>query len=165
MNHPYYEQKFIQAISQLDQELLRTKGIGIDTGSWLESVVLRLQKKHWANKPYNKPQREAAIFFSIWLSDEGLKKNRIFYNIHALKLRQLKDYKLTAREFAASFRKQFKKFEHQWPNVSTNYGPLNLMEGWLALDEENLVNDIAMLATKFLTIDFIIDDLLKISLK
>ena len=161
MDRDYYLDKFSKAASRLDKKLLRQKEMDVETGIWLNSVVLRLQKKHWANNPAEKPHTGAAIFMSIWLNDQALKENKLLYNIHALRLRQLRGYSLTARNFATAFRTAFEKFRHQWPNVSVEYGPQTLMEGWIAISAEGLEHDIAVLANKFLEIDFIIDDLLK----
>ena len=160
MNSEYYLTKFEKAAASLDKKLVNKKGIEVETGVWLDSVVLRLQKKHWANLPFQKPQSGPAIFFSVWLNDKTLKAGKIFDNIHALRLRQLKGYSLTSREFANKFREGFKTFSNSWPNVSVNYGPLTLMEGWQKAEPEHLQNDIAALANKFLQIDFLIDDLL-----
>lgn len=83
------------------------------------------------------------------------------YNIHALKLRQLTGYSIKSRDFAEAFRSRFKPFENKWPNVSVDFGPLTLMQGWVSIDIENPENEIAGLAHQFLEIQFIIDELLK----
>jgi hypothetical protein len=155
-----YLAAFKKAAGKMDENLLAKKKLEIETGIWLESVVLRLQKSAWANKPYERPQSDTAIFFSIWLHDKTIKENKIFYNIHALKLRQLKGYKITSREFAAAFRSRFKPYAHQWPNVSVDFGPQTLMEGWEKLDTANIQEDVFKIASRFLEIDTLIDDLL-----
>jgi len=155
-----YLTDFKKAANHLDKNLTATKKLEIEVVVWLESVVLRLQKKGWANTPYEKPQSNASIFFSIWLNNKGVKENKIYYNIHALKLRQLQGYKITSREFAAAFRAKFQRFEQHWPNVSVDFGPLTLMEGWVRLDTATLAEDVFTLASKFLTIDSLIDELL-----
>ena len=63
-----------------------------------------------ANNPFEKPQPGPAIFFSVWIN-AGIKEHKLFYNIHALKLRQLKGYNITSRKFASDFREQFKSHE------------------------------------------------------
>ena len=72
------------------------------------------------------------------------------YNIHALKLRQLNGYSIASRKFAESFRVRFAEFEQQWPNVSLNYGPLTLMQGWIEPDPEKMREEITALANNFL---------------
>jgi hypothetical protein len=151
---------FRTAADGLDRQLLTQKKLEVEVGVWLESVVLRMQKSAWANKPYERPQSDAAIFFSIWLSDKALKEHRLFYNIHALKLRQLRGHAITSREFAAAFRSRFKPFEHIWPNVRVDLGPLTLMEGWEKFNAATLEQDVQTLAGKFLEIDSVIDELL-----
>jgi len=158
-----YLAAFKKAAGKFDENLLAKKKLEIVTGIWLESVVLKLQKNAWANKPHESPQTDAAIFFGVWLSDKSdkaIKENKIFYNIHALKLRQLKGYKITSREFAAAFRARFKPYERQWPNVSVDFGPQTLMQGWEKLDTANVENDVFKIASRFLQIDTLIDDLL-----
>jgi hypothetical protein len=148
------------AAEGLDSQLLTQKNLEVEVGIWLNSVVLRMHKSTWANKPYERPQRDTAIFFSIWLNDTPLKEQKLFYNIHALKLRQLQGHTITARDFAAAFRKRFKPFEHDWPNVSVDFGPLTLMEGWEKFNAGTLEQDIRALAGSFMEIDTIIDELL-----
>jgi hypothetical protein len=155
-----YLTEFKKAAGRLDGDLLTQKKLNLEVGVWLESVVLRLQKSAWANKPFQQPQSDAGIFFSIWLNDKAVKENKILYNIHALKLRQLKGYKIASREFAAAFRAKFRRFEQHWPNIRVDFGPLTLMQGWERLEPANLQEDIFKLAGCFLEMDTLIDDLL-----
>jgi hypothetical protein len=160
MDNNFYLDQFSKAASRLDKKILQKKQIEVETGTWLQSVVVKFHKKHWANKPYEKPQTGAAIFFSAWISGKAEKENKIYYNIHALRLRQLKGYNIESRKFAAAFRKKFKSFESNWDNVSVDFGPLTLMEGWKNFNAEDLQNNITELARQFLEIDYIIDELL-----
>lgn len=157
-----YVTEFQEAVNSLDKKLLAAKNLEPQTGVWLQSVVLRLQKNTWANDPDKKPQSGPAIFFSVWLSEKSLQEQKLYYNIHALKLRQLEGYKIAARPFAIAFRDRFQPFIHRWPNVSTNFGPLTLMEGWTRLNADTIRENVSTLAGKFTEIDFIIDDLLQI---
>ena len=176
MDTSSYLSEFEKAAGSLDASLLARKGVQVEVGIWLGSVVLRMHKKAWANKPLTRPQRDTAIFFSIWVNEKGPKADRLFYNIHALKLRKLIGYKITSREFAADFRAAFKPFAPHWPNVSVDFGPLNLMEGWLPLDvvpgetttEATAVRatpavaaDVSALAAAFLELAPLIDNLLE----
>jgi hypothetical protein len=160
MDFDYYLDKFKKAASDVDRNLIEKHGAEIVTGIWLDSVVLRIQKKHWANKPYEQPQSDSSIFFSVWVDQKAVAEGVLRYNIHALKLRKLNGYNLTSKEFAAAFRRKFEGFKGRWPNVRVDHGPLTLMEGWERLDSKNLQNDVLVLAGKFFEIDFIIDDLL-----
>jgi hypothetical protein len=156
----YYLDKFKKSVEQFDRQLFIGKNLEYKVGIWLESVVLKIQKKSWINTSQTAKPFEESIFFSVWLNDESVGKSKLHYNIHALKLRQLTDYSIKSREFADAFRLRFKTFEKEWPNVSVNYGPLTLMEGWITIDEEKLEGIILDLAHKFSEIAFIIDDLL-----
>jgi hypothetical protein len=157
----YYLNKFKQGVDQFDKELFSQKKLDYKVGIWLKSVVLKFQKKSWINTSQTAKPFEESVFFSIWVNDESIREGKLFYNIHALKLRQLAGYSIKSREFAEAFRSEFKPFQKKWPNVSVNFGPLTLMSGWVTLDEENFENIIIDLSYKFLEIAFIIDDLLK----
>lgn len=161
MNFEFYLDNFEKAAKSLDKKLLEKKDIQIQTGIWLDSVVLRLQKRHWANKPDEKPHTGSAIFMGIWVDKEAAANQKLFYNIHALRLRQLKGYKLQSRAFAMSFREKFKQFEKNWSNVSTDFAPQTLMEGWIDLDNEKIQKDILKIANNFLEIEHLIDNTLE----
>ena len=161
MDEAHYLHLFQKAASQLDKKLLGKNQIEVATGIVLESVFLKLYKIKWANPSPDPLTSSSRIFFSVWVNDKSIKENKLLYNIHALKLRQLKGYAITSREFATDFRKAFKRFEKHWPNVSTDFGPLTLMEGWVKLNEGSLQDDIAKLAKRFLEIEYLIDELLE----
>lgn len=160
MDTTFYLSLFQQAVDKLDKKLLNQKQLQVETGVWLDSVVLRLQKRHWANNPDTKPQTGSAIFFSIWIGIADIKEHKLFYNIHALKLRKLNNYALTSRRFANDFREQFKSVEHNWPNVSTKFGPQTLMQGWEIVNLDFPVENILKIANKFIEIDILIENLL-----
>lgn len=160
MNPKTYLNKFENAVNAFDKKVLEKSGLEIQTGIWLNSVVLRLQKKHWANNPDDKPQSGSAIFIGIWIDQEAFSKKILKYNIHALKLRQLNGYSLQSRAFADSFRQKFKEFEQKWENVNVQFGPQTLMEGWIPLNEENIQKDILNLINSFIEIVPLIDETL-----
>jgi hypothetical protein len=160
MNFKLYLEKFEKASKSLDKKVLETKGIQIQTGIWLDSVVLRLQKRHWANKPNEKPHTDSAIFMGIWMDNEAIANNKLFYNIHALRLRQLNGYKLQSRAFAMSFREKFEPHKQNWSNVSTDFAPQTLMEGWKEFKLEDLQEIVCELAHNFLDISDLIESTL-----
>ncbi len=155
----YYLNIFNKGAEQLDTANLVRQQLEFRVGIWHNSVVLKIQKPAWLNPLSLKPFEES-VFFSIWISDYGINQNKLYYNIHALKMRELKAYNIKSRDFAEGFRKEFKRFEQDWPNVRTDYGPLTLMEGWVLFDENLLVAHLTGLTNQFLTIHHIIDDLL-----
>ena len=120
--------------------------------------VLKLQKPAWASDA-TAGSGDAGIFFAIWVND-AIRRQRAYYNIHALKLRHLDRYQITSRDFAAAFRGRFKEVQRDWPNVSIDYGPQNLMQGWIAIDEETFEADALKLMVRFDKISPIIDRLL-----
>lgn len=155
-----YLNKFKVLTDKLNRKILKKKQIEFKTGIWLDSVVLKLWKKSWTIKSEGDKISEASIFFSVWIEEKRIKRNQIFYNIHALKLRQLPDYLIKSREFAESFRTRFKYFQNNWPNVSMNYGPQTLMQGWIEVDLNKFDNHIFKLVNQFVEIHSIIDNLL-----
>jgi hypothetical protein len=86
--------------------------------------------------------------------------NEANYNIHALKLRELKGYSIASREFASAFRTGFAPMRSAWPNVSVDYGPLTLMEGWIAVTASHFEKDVLDLMESFQRLSPLIDRLL-----
>ena len=161
MDYAYYLEKFRKSAELLDREMLNEKHLEIKVGITLNSVFLKLYKREWANDKADPISATTRIFFSIWVNENTIRENKVFYNIHALKLRQMKGYSITSREFANSFRRDFKKHEQDWENISVKFGPLTLMEGWTELTEENLENSILKLANNFIIIEYLIDKTLE----
>jgi hypothetical protein len=162
MDFNLYLDKFQEVADRLDKKLLQKKHMEVAVGIYQESAFLKLFKKQWTNKlqdPLTDPSR---IFFSAWVNDSIIKEQKICYNIHALKLRQLNGYSIKSRDFAESFRAKFKIFEHEWKNVSTEFGPLTLMQGWVKTDLKYFQDETLELANHFLEIDYLIDDILRI---
>ncbi|MEO5591605.1 MAG: hypothetical protein ABIR15_23095 [Chitinophagaceae bacterium] len=161
MDNTYYLNLFQKTADQLDKKLLGKKQIEVATGIVLESVFLKLYKIKWANPSPNPLTSPSRIFFSVWINDKTIGESKIFYNIHALKLRQLKGYSITSRQLATDFRKKFKSVQKEWPNVSVDYGPLTLMEGWVKLNDAIIQKDILKLAKQFLEMEYMIDELME----
>jgi hypothetical protein len=160
MDFKNYLDKFQKAADRLDKKLLQEKQIEVAVGVILHSVFLKLYKKSWANPSPDPLTAETRIFFSVWINDPAIEEQKLLYNIHALKLRKLKGYSVQSRKFADAFRKNFKDFAHRWQNVSVDFGPLTLMEGWINIDPENFQNDVLKLANNFLEIEHLIDNTL-----
>jgi hypothetical protein len=132
-------------------------GLNCSVGIYSGSPFLRLQKNHWTNGSAG----NSGVFFSVWVEEKGLKKNRAFYNIHALKMRKLPGYTIVSRDFADDFRRMFESDRDSWPNVSTDYGPLTLMQGWIEINSSAFDSDVLRLMDRFENIDPMIDSLLK----
>ncbi|WP_157544031.1 hypothetical protein [Mucilaginibacter paludis] len=153
-----YLDKFQKTATGLNKHYFDSAGLHFKVGEWLGCAVLKIQKPSWCNKPPEGKPFERSIFFSIWVSAEGIQHNRLYYNIHALKLRELNQYKIQSREFAQAFRNRLGPYAINWPNLSTNYGPLTLMQGWVELDK--LEEEVPKLCYSFKPIAIIIDELL-----
>ena len=161
MDTSFYLDKFQKAADKLDKTMLIQKQVESAVVIYgKDCVVLKLYKRGWANQFQDPLTSASRIFFSVWISDASIKEQKLLYNIHALKLRQLKGYNIQSRKFADIFRDRFKPFEHTWKNVSVDFGPLTLMEGWLKIDVGNFQDDILELAHNFLEIEYLIDDTL-----
>lgn len=157
MDTYFYLNEFQKVANQIDKKVLSKKQLEVAVGLYEDSVFLKLYKRSWANNFQDPLTSESRIFFSVWINDSTLSKQKIFYNIHALKLRQLKGYSIESRKFADAFRVDFKKFEHKWKNVSVKFGPLTLMQGWIEMDFKNFNNTILQLAKNFVEIEYLID--------
>lgn len=140
--------------------VLAARQIEAHVGCWHESAVLKLQKRRWANQPPVAGPSEVGIFFSVWVDAKGLKQQRAFYNLHALKLRSLDGYSIRSREFAAAFRSAAGEAVRDWPHVSMDYGPQTLMQGWIELDSPRFEDDIADLVRRFIPLAELVDKLL-----
>jgi hypothetical protein len=160
MDHDFYLGKFNAALLSLDKKDFDKLDLRFFLGVVLNSVAIKIYKPDWSGDKQNPLTAESRIFFSIWINDKTIGENKLYYNIHALKLRKLIGYKITSRDFAERFRKQFIKQQEDWPNTDTRYGPLTLMQGWEKLEPETMENDIVRLAKNFLKISPIIDETL-----
>jgi hypothetical protein len=135
-------------------------GLVCRSGFHKNGSVLKLQKASWTNDSMDGMQNTSGIFFSVWINEASIRKNRANYNIHALKLRHLNGYAITSRDFANNFRTAFATSAGKWPNVGVDYGPLTLMEGWIAINPDSLENDILALMNQFGRLSPLIDRLL-----
>jgi len=126
-------------------------------GPVLGAIAFKIYKPEWASDPATPLTSSGRIFFSIWVTDRSIRENKLLYNIHALKLRQFKTHRLPSRDFAARFRTLLKPHLPDWPNLSIDFGPLTLMQGWIPLNPNTLQSDIIRLAQKFETISPLID--------
>jgi hypothetical protein len=131
-----------------------------DEGFYRGCAVLTLQKRSWRNGGMRREPDETGIFFSVWIDAQDAEENRANYNIHALKLRQLKGYQITSRDFATAFRAAFDRLSKKWPNVSVAYGPQTLMQGWIEIDMRRFARDVLALLERFEDVAPIIDELL-----
>lgn len=130
-------------------------------GSYKACSVLKLQKPSWTNDPMDKVENTSGIFFSIWTNERSLRKNSANYNIHALKLRELREYSITSRDFATAFRNGFASLQSGWPNLSVDHGPQTLMEGWMNIDIRHFEEDVLALMGRFETLSPLLDGLLE----
>lgn len=150
MDTRHYLNLFQQSLESIDKKAFSDQQLDAKVGVWLNSVVLKIQGKDWY--PTDAKPFSTGIFFSVWVSDDTISNGKIYYNTHALKLRDLKAYRLQSREFADAFRNEFKAHEQDWPNVNTKFGALTLMEGWVPLNDKSIERDVTTLAQKFLAL-------------
>lgn len=156
-----YLDSFRRIADNLGPTLTQENDLLCNVGTSHDCPVLKVQKPSWRNEGTVPFPNESGLFFSIWVSEESLKKNQVLYNIHALKLRQLKGYAIQSRDFAADFRAEFARFPDVWPNVRIEYGPQTLMQGWLEIAPERFGENISQLVRQFVALRPIIDDLLQ----
>lgn len=157
LNHTSYPDIFKTVAGLLDQNSLANKQMEVAAGWYGRAFFLKLYKKAWASPGQDPLTAESRIFYSIWVDDASLQQRKIFYNIHALKLRKLKGYVIESRKFAELFRMNIQPHAHQWPNIETGFGPLTLMQGWVTADIKNAEDAILKLVYQFFEIEHIID--------
>ncbi len=138
----------------------RVDGLICKEGFYKNCCVLKLQKASWTNDRMDQVLNKTGVFFSIWIDKEAGSKGRANYNIHALKLRQLKKYSITSRDFASDFRTSFAPLHDAWPNVSVDYGPQTLMQGWIEVGPDRIEYDLLVLMEQFQELSPLIDRLL-----
>ena len=114
-----FETVFARVKARFDER--PSQGLVCKRGFYGESYVLKLQKASWTNDPMDRVQNKSGIFFSVWISAASLRKNRASYNIHALKLRQLKGYRITSRDFASDFRRGFAAVSDSCRKLGVDY--------------------------------------------
>jgi hypothetical protein len=156
----------IDAILQKIQSACQERESGEDglvckQGFYYHSYVLKLQKPSWTNDRMDQVRNKSGIFFSIWVDEKASTRTRVNYNIHALKLRQLVGYSITSRDFAQDFRNRFAPMFAAWPNVSVDYGPLTLMQGWMDFAADSFEKDVVALMERFRELSPVIDRLLE----
>ena len=162
MDYKFYRRNFEEAVEDIFFKQFDHLGLKLSVEEVLESVALKIYKPEWSNDFDSQLNSKSRIFFSVWVNDKTIKEGKLYYNIHALKLRELKGYKISSRNFAEKFRTQFIEYENEWENVSVNFGPLVLMEGWINLNIKTIQEDIINLSWNFLKISPLIDDTLDI---
>jgi hypothetical protein len=162
MDYKFYRRNFEEAVEDIFFKQFDHLGLKLSVEEVLESVVLKIYKPEWSNDFDSQLNSKSRIFFSVWVNDKTIKEGKLYYNIHALKLRELKGYKISSRNFAEKFRTQFIEYENEWENIRVNFGPLVLMEGWINLNIETIQEDIINLSWNFLKISPLIDDTLDI---
>ena len=158
MNRTLYLESFQHAASQIVKKGLALRQLEVWVGTYLDCVVLKLYKKSWANPLQDPVTSPSRIFFAVWI--DPAREQELSYNIHALKMRQFKGYKIESRKFADAFRKSFKKFAHKWENASIKFGPLTLMQGFVKIEPDGFQDEVLRLANGFLEMDHLIDDTL-----
>ena len=146
--------------SRYEQRQFGRDGLICKHGFYNGCSVLKLQKAVWTNDRMDRAQNETGIFFSIWMNEKAARQSRANYNIHALKLRRLEGYSIASRDFANEFRNSFASMSADWPNVSVDYGPLTLMQGWIKVELSNFEKDMLLLMERFRHVAPLIDRLL-----
>ncbi|KFF07697.1 hypothetical protein [Chryseobacterium luteum] len=162
MDYNFYKRNFQEAVEDIFFRQFDDLGLKLSVEEVLESVALKIYKPEWSNDFKSPLNSKSRIFFSVWVNDKTIKEGKLYYNIHALKLRELKGYKISSRNFAEKFRNKFIEYQKEWENADVHFGPLILMEGWINLNIETIQNDIIDLAWNFLKISPVIDDTLDI---
>jgi hypothetical protein len=160
---PGAEQEFDAVFANIEARFDEQSRSGLicKQGSYKACSVLKLQKPSWTNDPMDRLENTSGIFFSIWTNDKSIMKNQANYNIHALKLRDLKGYSIKSLDFAFDFRNAFASMRGAWPNVRVEGGPQTLMEGWIKADSVHFEKEVLDLMDGFESLSPLIDRLLE----
>ena len=143
----------------------KNHGLIIKTGTHLGASVIKLLKDEWTIDDHLSIKNTSGIFFGIWVDHISKYADVVQYNIHAFKLARLGDHQIKAREFAESFRSLVKKQIVDWPNVTTDHGPLTLLQGSFPLVETKLESQCLKRIEAFVKLSPVIDAMLKPHLK
>ena len=161
MDTHFYLSVFESALAKCREESPRDPDLLYFAGPMLGAIALKVYKAEWAGDPQQPLTAPTRIFFSVWVTEKSIQQEQLLYNIHALKLRQLNGYKIASREFATLFRTKFQPHSPGWPNLSFDYGPQTLMQGWTKLDPGTLETNTIQLIGKFKKISPLIDQTLR----
>ena len=166
MDNNFYQERFESALAACRDASPASSTKPADpallffAGPVLGAIAFKVYKAEWASEPHEPLTSPGRIFFSVWVTEKSIQQNQLLYNIHALKLRQFKTHRITSRDFAARFRALLEPYQRDWPNISLDFGPLTLMQGWAPLDPDTLVADIKNLVQKFEKLSPLIDRML-----
>lgn len=135
-------------------------GLTIKTGEGLGAAILKLLKPSWTTDSPDELLNSNGLFFGVWVDAECEAKGIARYNLHAKKLRFIKDEKFAAREFVRAFRVQGQMQLESWPNWSFPKGPITLFEGHIPLDTKTLHTETSKLMDHFAALTPLLDQLL-----
>ena len=158
---PFALDNFRAIQTEHSAHLLRDHQLVIKTGTHLNSSVLKLTKDRWTNDTHESIRNETGIFFALWVELAGKNCDTVMYNIHAFKLRKLRDHKILARDFAERFRIAVRQKVKDWPSISFDYGPLTLLQGHFPQSESTFEKDCLDRIKAFACLCPIIDGLLE----
>lgn len=126
-----------------------------------DTAVIYVSKPSWSNRFDDTRTHTIGIFFSLWLTPTLVGQEMLAYNIHALKLRELPGFTLTAINFASEFRTRVKGLVVQWPGLRMDYGPRTLLEGRVSCTIDCLAKSTTERLVDFVGIHHVIDELLE----
>ncbi|WP_139166201.1 hypothetical protein [Chryseobacterium soldanellicola] len=89
MDYSFYKEKFEETIKNIPQKGFNDAGLKLSIEIILESIALKIYKPEWSSDFQSPRNAKSRIFFSIWINDKTIKEGKLYYNIHALKLREL----------------------------------------------------------------------------
>jgi hypothetical protein len=132
----------------------------IKTGEGLGAAIIKLLKPAWTTDGPDEILNTNGLFFGIWVDAACEAKGIARYNLHAKKLRFIKNPTFAAREFARSFRTHVRDELESWPNVSFPKGPITLFQGHVALDLSTLGEETSTLMDRFAELCPFLDQML-----
>ena len=106
---------FNQLKSERAAEFQTQHGLSIKTGEGLGAAILKVMRPSWTTDSPGELLNTNGLFFSIWIDAACEEKNIVRYNLHAKKLRYIKNKTFAARDFARKVRADAKTELATWP--------------------------------------------------
>lgn len=119
-------------------------------------TLFKLMKDHWSTSPDDELGNNG-IFFSMWVDSKNLKKMKISYGVHQLKLKEVLGSKVQPGQFVDEFRSKARKKLVGQPNIEIDIGPVYLYKGSFIASPEEIEKASNVVINGFLKISDIID--------
>lgn len=153
-----YYKEFVEIEKKLRDKLKKTHQVNIKTGLKDDKTltIFKLLKDHWSTSPPDELGNNG-VFFCMWVDSKNLKKMKILYGVHQLKLKEVLGPKAKPGQFVDNFRSEARKKLIGQPNVEIDIGPVYLYRGSFIASPEDIEETSKIVIKGFLEINELID--------